>query len=198
MATPPDLKTPQDTSIQCPDTAIAAHRTATEDYRGASLSDARKIVREDIGRVVIAPDSYLWNLYPVPHEFKAIRQHLTEEGWLTSDDKWNPERVSGEHLKQRRKGFTEQEAFEPLAKVFNTILLYKPSSSNVLGMVNAGSHSLKSDRISTNRPDAYLVLRPPQVKPSAKGTKIPKRQLWRDIACPFEYKFGDGDKNDST
>jgi hypothetical protein len=154
------------------------------------------MVREDIGHVVIAPDSYLWELYPVPHEFKAIMQHLTEEGWLTNDHKWNPERISREYLEQRQKGFMEQEAFEPLTEIFNVILSYMPSSSKVLGMVNGGSHSLKSDRISTNRPDAYLVLQSSRVNSSAKGSKIPKRRLWRDAACPFEYKFGDGDKDD--
>lgn len=196
MATPGNVRQPQPTSAQCPDTTVTAHRTATEDYRGAALSDARKIVLEDIGRVVITPDSYLWDIYPVPPEFKAIKQRLTDEGWLTSDNKWNPERISREYLERRRKGSTEQDSFKPLADIFNTILSYKPSSSNILGMVNAGLHSLKSDRISTNRPDAYLVLQPPQVKPSSNGTKIPKQRLWRDVVCPFEYKFGDGDKDD--
>ena len=196
MATPDDIEKQQTASVQCPDTTIATHRTATEDYRAASLSNARKVVLEDIGHFVIAPDSYLWDLYPVPHGFETIMQHLTEEGWLTSDSKWNPRRISREDLEQRKAGFMEQEAFEPLTRIFNVILSYKPSSSKVLGMVNAGSHPLKSDRISTNRPDAYLVLQSPQAKPSTKGTEIPKRRLWRDATCPFEYKFGDGDKGD--
>ena len=158
----------------------------------ASLSDARKVVLEDIGHFVVPPDSYLWSLYPIPHEFETIIQHLTEEGWLTSDQKWNPEIISRGDLEQRKVGSMEQEAFEPLTRIFNAILSYKPSSSKVAGMVNAGSHPLKSDRISTNRPDAYLVLR----KTSDKGTKIAKRRFWRDATCPFEYKFGDGDKDD--
>lgn len=194
MGTPGDAKKVEALSVQCPDTAIAAHRTTTEDYRGASLSDARKIVRKDIGRVVIPPDSYLWDLYPVPDEFVAIRQHLGEKGWLTRDHKWNPGRIRREYFEQRRKGFMEQEAFAPLTEIFNAVLSYNPSKSSVLGMVNAGLHSLKSDRISTNRPDAYLVLRSSQA--STKANKIPKRQLWRDVVCPFEYKFGDGNKND--
>jgi len=196
MATPGDVEKPQNIPVQCPDTTIAAHRTATEDYRAASLSNARKVVLEDIGHFVVAPESYLWDLYPVPHEFETIMQHLTEEGWLTSDRKWNPKRISRECLEQRKAGFMEQEVFEPLTRIFNAILSYKPSSSKVLGMVHAGSHPLKSDRISTNRPDAYLVLQSTQVKPSTEGTKLPKRRLWRDATCPFEYKFGDGDKDD--
>ena len=198
MARPDDVKKPQAASVQCPDTAIATHRTATEDYREASLSNARKMVLEDIGRVVIVPNSYLWDIYPVTHDFEGIRRHLTKEGWLTNEHKWNPGRISKEYLRQWRKGSTEQEAFKPLADIFNAILSYEPSESNsiVLGMVNAGLHSLKSDRISTNRPDAYLVLRPPQMKPSTEGAKISKQRLWRDVVCPFEYKFGDGDKDD--
>ena len=60
----------------------------------------------------------------------------------------------------------EQEAYEPLTEIFNIILSCNPSNSNVIGMVNAGSHSLKSDRISTNRPDAYLVLQSSEVSKS--------------------------------
>lgn len=196
MAAPGDVEKPQAASVQCPDTTIAAHRTATEDYRAASLSNARKVVLEDIGHFVIAPDSYLWDLYPVPHNFEAIMQYLTEEGWLTSDRDWDPKRISRADIEQRKVGFIEQEVFEPLAKIFNAVLSYKPSNSKVLGMVNAGSHPLKSDRISTNRPDAYLAPQSLQANPSAKGPKVPKRRLWRDATCPFEYKFGDGDKDD--
>lgn len=115
---------------------------------------------------MIAPDSYLWDLYPVPHTFGATRRHLTEKGWLTSDHKWNPQRIPREYFERRRKGFMEQEAYEPLTEIFNIILSCNPSNSNVIGMVNAGSHSLKSDRISTNRPDAYLVLQSSEVSKS--------------------------------
>ena len=132
MVTPPKARNPQDISVQrCPDTTIAAHRTTTEDYRGASLSDARKMVREDIGHVVVAPDPYpVRDLYPVPREFEAVRQYLTEGGWLTSDGKWNPKRISRGYFERRRKGSTEQEAFKSLTENFNAILSYKPSSSS--------------------------------------------------------------------
>lgn len=65
-------------------------------------------------------------------------------------------------------------------------------------MVHAGRTASKSDRISKHRPDAFLLMNSslgsgPQ---DAPGTEIPDTIHWRDITCPFEYKFGDGDKKD--
>lgn len=65
-------------------------------------------------------------------------------------------------------------------------------------MVHAGRTAPKSDRISKHRPDAFLLMNSslesnPQ---DAPGAKIPDTVYWRDITCPFEYKFGDGDKED--
>jgi hypothetical protein len=70
--------------------------------------------------------------------------------------------------------------------------------SAVQEMVNAGSTTLRSDRISTSKPDAYLLLKSCRSGEVAlvPETNIPQCQYWRDVACPLEYKFGDGDKDD--
>lgn len=56
----------------------------------------------------------------------------------------------------------------------------------VKAMVHAGSFGLKSTRISTNRREAFLLL----VCSTTGGL------LWRELVCPFGYKFGDGDRAD--
>ena len=62
-------------------------------------------------------------------------------------------------------------------------------------MINAGSASLKPGKISTNRPDAFLLMNS-SLTAGAQGPDTPYQVYWRDLTCPFEYEFGDGDEID--
>ena len=156
------------------------------------------MVREDIDHVVLLPLEVLWKI-PLAYDVDRIRHRLIEQGWLP-DGRWNPQRISKADL-DSRSGLPEWNAFRPLADLFNEILTYPPAAmarKDVRCMVHAGWTAPKSDRISKHRPDAFLLMNSSLGgHPSdASGIKIPDTIHWRDITCPFEYKFGDGDKKD--
>ena len=194
-------KTPSSkkTAVKEPDTPLRSSRTATEEYRAGGLGSARRIVREDIGHVIRLPIDYLWAHCTLVHSLDDIRTHFSEQDWLR-DGKWYPEMVSKDNLDGQRD-LLEYAAFKPLADIFNQILAYSPTvamEKGVRTMIHAGSTSPKSDRISTNRPDAFLLMSSGVASSlgdaPAAGTPYPVH--WRDLTCPFEYKFGDGDKID--
>ena len=190
---------PKKTTIKVPDTPLRSSRTATEEYRASGLDDARRIVREDIGYVIRLPIDYLWTHCTLAHSLDDVRAHLTERDWLR-EGKWNPEKVTKENLDSQRD-LLEHAAFKPLADIFNEVLAY-PSTvateKDVRTMVHAGSAIPKSDRISTNQPDAFLLMSSSNANSSraASVTDAPYPVRWRDLTCPFEYKFGDGNKID--
>ena len=65
-------------------------------------------------------------------------------------------------------------------------------------MVHAGSATPKSDRISTNRPDAFLLMKSSPMNGSSEASAVDVRYpvRWRDLTCPFEFEFGNGDGKD--
>ena len=141
----------------------------------------------------------MWTHCALVRGLDDIRAYLTELGWLR-DGKWNPEKVSKERLDGQRD-LLEHVAFEPLADIFNQILVYPPTvamEKDVRTMIHTGSTGPKSDRISTNRPDAFLPTNSGIASSlgdaPAVGASYPVH--WRDLTSPFEYEFGDGDKKD--
>ena len=92
-------------------------------------------------------------------------------------------------------------AFKPLADVFNEILAYPQTTTttknSVRTTVHAGS-SPKSERISTNCPDTFLLMNSNLAKNSSETPAADVRYPvhWRDLTCPFEYKFGNGGEMD--
>lgn len=186
---------PKKNTINGSDTPLRSRRTTTEEYRASGLDDARRIVRQDIGHVICLPIDHLWTHCPTGHTLDGVKAHLAGRGWLVGG-KWNPEKVSRENVDGRR-GLPEHTAFKPLSDIFNEILAYPPTAgmkNDVQTMVHAGSTTPKSDRISTNRPDAFLLmssgLTSSSSDTSAADTSRPVH--WRDLTCPFEYKLGDG------
>ena len=76
---------------------------------------------------------------------------LTKQGWL-QDGKWNPQNASEENLYSKRD-LLERAVFRPLAdKTMAT-------GNSVRTIVHAGTTSSKSDGISTNRPDVFLLMK---------------------------------------
>jgi len=197
-STGPITPPPKDITTNAPDSLPREGKLANSGYRTSGLDAARRMVREDIDHVVLLPLEVLWKI-PLAYDVDRIRQHITKQGWLL-DDRWNPQRISRTNL-DSRSGLLEWDAFRPLADLFNEILTYPPAATvrkDVRCMVHAGWAAPKSDRISKHRPDAFLLMNSSlEVNPSdASEIKIPDTIHWRDITCPFEYKFGDGDKKD--
>ena len=109
-------------------------------------------------------------------------------------------KVSKDNLSGQRD-LTERAAFKPLADIFNEILTCPQTTAtrnSVRTMDHAGSTSPKSDRISTNCPDAFLLMNSSLANSSSETPAADMRYSmdWRDLACPLEYKFGNGDKMD--
>jgi len=196
--TTPTTPPPRETTTNAPDTLLRERKLANSGYRTSGLDAARKMVRKDIGHFVTLPLKVLWST-PLACELGDIQQHLIRQGWL-SDGRWNSRKISKENLNSR-SGLSEWDAFQPLADIFNEILTCSQAATirkDVHRMVHAGQIAPKSDRISKHRPDAFLLMKSslksnPQEAP---GAKTPDTVHWRDITCPFEYKFGDGDEED--
>ena len=187
---------PNKITVKGPDTPLRSSRTTTEEYRARGRDNTRRIVREDVGHAIRLPIDYLWTHCALVHSLDDIRTYLTELGWLR-DGKWNPEKVSKEKLDGQRD-LLEHVAFEPLADIFNQILAYSPTvamEKDVRTMIHT---SPKSDGISTNRPDAFLLMNSGIASSlgDAPAAGAPHLVHWRDLTCPFEYEFGDGDKKD--
>ena len=63
-------------------------------------------------------------------------------------------------------------------------------------MAYAGSTGPKPNRISTNRPDVFLLMGSNITNSSSEASVAGAQYLghWRDLICLFEYNFEDGDK----
>ncbi|KAF9643095.1 hypothetical protein BDM02DRAFT_3132663 [Thelephora ganbajun] len=114
------------------------------------------------------------------------------------DGKWNPQKMSKACL-DSWSGLSKSNTFRPLTDLFNDILAYPPattSQKDVRCMVHASWTAPKSDRISNHWPDAFLLMNSSlEGNPSdTPGNRTSNPVHWRDVTCPFEYKFGDGNK----
>ena len=206
-STSPPMATTPSAPLQCPDSVPREHMTSREEYRTAGLAEARRIVREDIGHVILPPLDSLWECYPSKHKLDGIKSHLTHLGWLC-DGKWNPARLSKQSV-QKAGNLTEYEAFKCLAEIFNDVLQLDASTREHVGvksMIHAGYTEPKSDKISVHRPDAFLFMHsglnnsPPPGNgghpPTTPVAIIPTSVYWKDLTCPFEYKFEKGNEDD--
>ena len=196
--TTPTIPSPRETTTDAPDTLLRGRKLANSGYRTSGLDAARKMVREDIDHFVTLPLNVLWSI-PLACELGDIQQHLIRQGWL-SDGRWNSRKISKENINSCLS-LSEREAFQPLADIFNEILTCSQAAmirKDVQRMVHAGKIAPRSDRISKHRPDAFLLMKSSlESNPrEAPGARMPDTVHWRDITCPFEYKFGDGNEED--
>ena len=178
------------------DTPLRSSRTATEEYRASELDGARRIVCEDIGYVIRLPIDYLWTHCTLIYNLDDVKAHLAEQDWILFQDSIS--HLAAKDNFNRRQGLPEHAAFKPLADIFNQILTYPQAvamGKDVRTMVNAGSASHKPRKISTNRPDAFLLVNS-SLTAGARGPDAPYQVHWRDLTCLFEYEFGDGDEID--
>lgn len=178
-----------------PDTGVRQNVTSLAEFRAAGLSKARNLLRDHITLVMCLPLEKMWDFFPTKYKLDEVRRHLVDKGLLV-DGKWKG--IHRDRLEKKQTGDTEYKIFEPVSDIFNQILAFVESNQQgdtaVRRMVHAGTMTPTSTRRSGgSRPDAFLEMASPCPN-TAKGKQRVYR--WRDITCPFEYKFGKGDSAD--
>jgi len=164
-------------------------------FRAAGLSQARDMVHNQVPYTICLSTDHLWNSYsPNEDVVTTVKQYLVERLWLSEEGKWN-ESGKTKIIKKRfatRKGSKEDTTFRLFSRLFNTVLeclRQDGHNTSVEEMVHAGYVEPQSTRVSSNRPDAFLRM-------VTETPPTPGKPRWRDLACPFEYKFGSGDAVD--
>ena len=158
-------------------------------FRTGELQQARSILAEEVPHLICLPLKHLWESYPVNDSHLAnVKRQLARKGLLSDEGKWNPG-VRKERF-ARPSGVHESKLFNIFSRTFNAVLSSladcdELASGCVEKMVHAGSIEPQSDRASSHRPDAFLLVKTP---PKPVGDRF----RWRDITCPFEYKFANG------
>jgi len=168
-------------------TGVCGLRLDTTTFRTAGLVQARRMLIESVPYVINLPISRLWDSYSPGTHLTEVKAHLVERGILSEEGDWV--NVDREDFDSRGSGRREDKVFEFFSDLFNVVLEYlkqRGAVTAVQTMVNAGFVGPESTRISTNRPDAYVQV----TSPTGGGL------IWRKVVSPFEYKFGDGDRND--
>lgn len=179
-----------------PDTGVREHLTTSTRFRTADLQQARSILAEEVSHLICLPLEHLWESYPLNANALAnVKQHLAQKKLLSDDGKWNPT-IRKERFAKKLHGVHEADTFNIFSRTFNGVVSSLADCGGltpgcVERMVHAGSIKPQSDRTSSHRPDAFLLV---HAKSPQKPTKDGFR--WRDITCPFEYKFGNGDTID--
>jgi hypothetical protein len=180
-----------------PDTGVHEHLTASKSFRTVDLQQARSIFADEVPHLICLPLDCLWGSWPVDaSDLKRTKQSLVQQGLLSDEQAWSPTFIRRENFNSRTTGFCETRVFQVFLHIFNGIMSSlasgdKPMPGCVDRMVHAGSIEPKSDRQSSHRPDAFLIA---HSETSPKPTESETR--WRDVTCPFEYKFGNGDATD--
>ena len=167
-----------------------ASHLVTRTFRTAGLSQARDILCDGIPYLICLPTDHLWESYSLDCRLLTeVKSHLVETGLLSNKGEWGNaggERLNRNHLAAWSRG--ADEAFGLFSRLFNAMLGYLQQSgrsASVKEMVHAGSIEPESTEVgSCRRPDAFLHM---------VTEATPDKFRWRDLTCPFEYKFGNGD-----
>ncbi|KAF9646538.1 hypothetical protein BDM02DRAFT_3270901 [Thelephora ganbajun] len=177
-----------------PDIGVREHHAASRPFRTADLQQARSILAEEVSHLICLPLEYLWESYPLDNaDLPKVKQHLVQKNLLSNKGKWHPT-IHKERFAKKSDGIREAELFSIFSRTFNAVLSSladheKPTSGCVERMVHAVSVEPQSAR---HQPDAFLLV---DTGTSPKPTG--HRFRWRDLTCPFEYKFGNGDAVDN-
>jgi hypothetical protein len=138
------------------------------------------------------PVDCLWKSFsPKEEHLHQVKEYLTGRGFLTGEGRWNNATVIRDHFETKSPD-KEATTFAILSDIFNAVRdCLRPThpTAFVKTMVNAGSVRPESTRISSSQPDAFLRV-------DANGPLKKGSFRWRDLTCPFEYKFGRGDTLD--
>jgi len=165
-------------------TGVCASTYATSLFHTAGLAQARQLLRYEDIYLISLPTEYLWESYQLDDQVLTnVRQHLITESWLTENGGWDPTEVDRDQFDVSR------DAFDFFPRLFNVVLGYlqrtRPKTSLVKTMMNSANVGPESTGDSTCLPDAFLHM-------TTDPTSMPDKFRWRDLTCPFEYKFDDG------
>ncbi|KAF9783771.1 hypothetical protein BJ322DRAFT_1066999 [Thelephora terrestris] len=180
-----------------PDTGVHEHLTASKSFRTVDLQQARSIFADEVPHLICLPLDCLWGSYPVDaSNLKRTKQSLVQQGLLSDEQTWSPTVIRRENFNRRTTGSCETRVFQVFSHIFNGIMSSLASGDTTMSgcverMVHAGPIEPKSDR-QTHRPDAFLIA---HSETSPKPTERETR--WRDVTCPFEYKFGNDNSTDN-
>ena len=151
------------------------------------------MVHDQVPYTICLSTDYLWDsCSPNKDVVTEVKQYLVEKLWLTKDGKWDKfggAKTNEKLFATRRIGSSKDKTFRFFSRLFNTVLECLRQSERgtpVEEMVHAVYVEPKS---TSNRPDAFLRM--------VTETPLTHGKLrWRDLTCPFEYKFGDGNAVD--
>lgn len=166
-------------------------QVATNIFHSAGLSQARGILAEGIPHLICPSTNHLWQSYPLEDRILAVvRGYLVECGWLSNRGRLMESRgeLKKARFHARHTGDSEEKTFAFFANLFNAVLNHIQRSrkqTSIKGMIHAGSITPTSTIPSTHRPDAFLHV-------DTKTPLTPGKAKWRNLTCPFEYKFGGG------
>ena len=177
-----------------PDTGVRGSNSM-KIFRTAGLSQAHHIFHEDT-YLVCLPNDNLWQSYlPENHILPEVKSHLVKIHWLSGEGKWDSidgEKIDGKQFAVRSEDGNEGKPFMFFSRLFNVVLDFVRQcgcETPIKTMVDTGFIGPGSTKVGTHRPDAFLHM--------ATGVSlVPNKFRWRDLASPFEYKFGDGNAVD--
>lgn len=191
---PPIICTPEpspkgnSTQLTCPDTVVRERRTSSLQFRTAELDEARRILSKEVPHLKCLPLDSLWASF-LPDDTCLVKIKSSLAVKVFRDGQWNREKAA--FLK---RGEGEVKVFSFFSDIFDEIQALIPEHARgcVIKMIDTGSYTPISERRATCRPDAFLIARgTPDFEPLTESP-----YYWRDLTCPFEYKFGNGDEAD--
>jgi len=166
------------------DIGVCANTYATSLFSAAGLSQARQLLRYEDTYLISLPTEYLWESYQLDDQVLTnVRQHLITESWLTENGGWDPAEVD------RNQFDVSGDAFDFFPRLFNAVLGYLQRTGSKTSLVKTMMNSANVGPESTGdiiyQPDAFFHM-------TTDPTSMPDKFRWRDLTCPFEYKFDDG------
>jgi len=158
--------------------------TSTSLFSTVGLSQAHQLLRFENTHLISLPTEYLWESYQLEDQVLTnVRQHLITASWLTENGGWDPTEVDRDQFD------VSGDAFDFFPRLFNVVLGCIQRTGHKTPLVKTMMHSEdvgpESARDSTCQPDAFFHM-------TTDPAPMPDKFRWRDLTCPFEYKFGDG------
>lgn len=165
---------------------------STSLFKTLDLQQARLVLGQEVPYLIGLPIEHLWESHPLEDaELENAQDHLIQGGLLLDKHAWNSTIVNEAHFSTKHRMDHKGTIFLVILEIFMAVRdsLQKNNQGCIIKMVHAGPTPPRSDRASTHRPDAFLLA-------STEESPKPREMApfyWRDLVCPFEYKFGDGD-----
>lgn len=152
------------------------------------LSQADYILREEGTCLISLSTDNLWRAYPPDDAtLRGVHQYLIQTHWLSEQGEFNREQFAD----MDEEG-SEVELSTFFSNIFNAVLEYLRQHGHetlVRRMVHTDPTESESTGATSYRPDAFLHL-------TTGASPTSGKFKWRDLTCPFEFKFGGDDAVD--